>query len=141
MEITGGCLCKAVRYTVTAEPVTARICWCRVCQFLGAGGPTVNVCFPADAVTISGVLRDFAATADSGNRMHRKFCPACGTAVSSAAESRPHLVFLRAGTLDDPEVARPAMTIWTAAAPSWACIDERLPAVAAQPPAAQLSGR
>jgi hypothetical protein len=141
MAITGGCLCKAVRYAVTAEPVMTRVCWCRLCQYLGAGGPTVNVCFPADAVAITGVLRDFRAIADSGNVMHRKFCPACGTAVSSAAESRPHLLFLRAGTLDDPQIARPAMTIWTAAAPNWACIDERLPAFAAQPPPPQLPGR
>jgi hypothetical protein len=28
---------------------------------------------------------------------------------------------VRVGALDDPEVARPQMTIWTSAAPSWAC--------------------
>jgi len=61
--------------------------------------------------------------------------------VTSAAESRPHLLFVRAGTLDDPEIAKPAMTIWTSAAPSWACIDARLPALAGQPPPAQLPGR
>jgi hypothetical protein len=43
---------------------------------------------------------------------------------------------VRAGTLDDPEIARPAVTIWTASAPSWACIDERLPRVDRQPPPA-----
>jgi hypothetical protein len=41
---------------------------------------------------------------------------------------------VRAGTLDDPEIARPAATIWTSAAPSWACFDEVLPQVAGQPP-------
>jgi hypothetical protein len=141
MEITGGCLCRAVRYRVTAEPIMARACWCRLCQYLGAGGPTVNVCFPADAVTITGVLRDLTGIADSGNVMHRRFCPACGTQLTSAAESLPHLLFLRAGTLDDPEVAKPVMTIWTAAAPSWAVIDRRLPAFAGQPPPPQLPGR
>jgi hypothetical protein len=134
MDITGGCLCGAVRYRVTAAPLTARTCWCRLCQYLGAGGPTVNVCFPADAVTIEGALGDYRSVADSGNVMHRRFCPACGTQVTSAAESRPHLVFLRAGTLDDPEIAAPAMTIWTSAAPSWACIDDRLPSESRQPP-------
>ena len=141
MEITGGCLCKAVRYRVTAAPITTRVCWCRLCQYLGAGGPTINVCFPADAVTIEGVLRDFSSVADSGNVLHRRFCPSCGTQLTSAAESRPHLLFLRAGTLDDPEIAQPAMTIWTAAAPSWACIDQRLPSIAGQPPPAAAPGR
>jgi hypothetical protein len=66
--------------------------------------------------------------------MHRRFCAKCGTHLFSAAESRPHLVFVRAGTLDDVELARPAMSIWTSQAPSWACIDERIPKVAGQPP-------
>lgn len=136
MDITGGCLCKAVRYRIAAQPIVTRTCWCRVCQYFGAGGATVNACFPADAVTFEGELRDFRSIADSGNVMHRRFCPTCGTHVFSAAESRPHLLFVRAGTLDDPEVARPAMTIWTSQAPSWACIDDTLPTVERQPPPA-----
>jgi hypothetical protein len=135
-EITGGCLCKAVRYRVTAQPIVTRVCWCRVCQYLGAGSGTVNVCFPTNAMTIEGETQDYRALADSGNVMHRRFCPACGTALFSEAEARPHLIFVRAGTLDDPEVARPGATIWTSQAPTWACIDESLPKVERQPPPA-----
>ena len=136
MESTGGCLCGAVRYRATAQPIVTRVCWCRVCQYVGAGSGTVNVCFPSAAVSTEGVLQDYELTADSGNRMHRRFCPACGTHVFTASEARPHLVFVRVGTLDDPEIAQPAMTIWTESAPSWACFDERLPKVARQPPPA-----
>ena len=134
MEITGGCLCGAVRYRVTAAPITTRVCWCRLCQYLGAGSATVNVAFPAEAVTITGALSDYRSVAESGNVMHRRFCPTCGTPVASTAESRPHAVFLRAGTLDDAETVAPAMTIWIDAAPSWACIDDHLPAFEGQPP-------
>ena len=134
MNIDGGCLCRAVRYRITAAPLVTRVCWCRVCQYIGAGSATVNVCFPSASLSLSGELGDFTLTADSGNLMHRRFCPACGTHLLSQAEARPHLVFVRAGTLDDPELARPAMTIWTAAAPSWACIDAQLPQVTGQPP-------
>ena len=135
-EITGGCLCKAVRYRVTAPPIVTRVCWCRVCQYLGAGSGTVNVCFPTNALAIEGETRDYRSLADSGSVMHRRFCPACGTALFSEAEARPHLIFVRAGTLDDPEVARPGATIWTSQAPTWACIDESLPRVERQPPPA-----
>lgn len=136
MTRAGGCLCGAVRYTVTADPIATRVCWCRDCQFLAAGSGTVNVVFPAGAVAITGPLRDFVSLADSGNRMHRQFCERCGTPVTSAAESRPHLLILRAGTLDDPNSVQPATTIWTDSAPAWACINESLPRVPRQPPPA-----
>jgi len=136
MEITGGCLCKAVRYKSRAAPIVTRMCWCRLCQYIGAGNATVNVCFPSEAVSIEGVLRDYRSIADSGNVMHRRFCPECGTHLFSEAESRPHLLFIRAGTLDDPGLARPAMTIWTSQAPDWACFYEGIPRVEGQPPPA-----
>jgi len=136
VEITGGCLCRAVRYTIRAAPLVTRTCWCRVCQYIGAGSATVNTCFPSEALEVTGELRDYRMIADSGNTSHRRFCPVCGTHLFSASEARPHLVFVRAGTLDDPEIARPELTIWTASAPSWACIDERLPKVERQPPPA-----
>jgi hypothetical protein len=132
--ITGGCLCKAVRYRITAMPIVTRLCWCRVCQYIAAGNATVNGCCPSNAITIEGELRDYRSVADSGNVMHRRFCPVCGTHLFSEAESRPHLIFVRVGTLDDVEIAKPAMTIWTSRAPSWACIDTAMPRVPQQPP-------
>lgn len=134
MKISGGCLCGAVRYESAAEPLITRVCWCRLCQYLGAGSGTVNVCFKTESFTVNGTVSDYVSIADSGNVLHRRFCPSCGTPMFSAAESRPHLMFVRAGTLDDAEIARPAMTIWTATAPSWACIADDLPRVERQPP-------
>lgn len=130
----GGCLCGAVRYWVTAEPISMRLCWCRDCQYLAAGNATANVVFPSDAITITGVLSDYTGTADSGNVMHRKFCSTCGTPMFSQAEARPHLIIVRAGTLDDPEQVRPIASIWTESAPSWACIHQNLPQFPRQPP-------
>ena len=54
----------------------------------------------------------------------------------SEAETRPHLIFVRAGTLDDPEIAKPTATIWISQAPSWACIDNKILKVDQQPPPA-----
>jgi hypothetical protein len=142
MEIAGGCLCEAVRYRCTAQPITTRVCWCRLCQYLGSGNATVNVCFASEAVSVEGQMTDYVSVADSGNVMHRKFCPTCGTQLFSSAEARPHLLFVRAGTLDDPEVARPSMTIWAALAPSWAVFDAQLPKLEGQaPPAAPAPAR
>ena len=134
MAITGGCLCGGVRYRIDAEPIATRVCWCRVCQYLGAGNGTVNAGFSADAVHVEGTLCDYVSTADSGNVMHRRFCPRCGTNLFSAAEVRPHLLFVRAGTLDHPERARPIANIWASSAPAWACLDPDLPRIERQPP-------
>jgi len=134
MSINGKCLCGAVRITASAPPIAARTCWCRNCQFIAAGSSTVNACFRKEDVTITGPLKDFPITADSGNILHWRFCPTCGTQVSSEAEVRPHLIFIRAGTLDDPSLAAPQATIWTNSAPGWACINESLPKYPGQAP-------
>jgi len=133
-SIQGGCLCGAVRFFATTEPVVARLCWCRLCQYYGAGNATLNLAFAREAVTLSGELADYASIADSGNHMHRRFCPRCGTQVTSEAEERPHLIVLRAGTLDDPSLVKPQMQIWTSQAPSWVRFDPALPQFPGQAP-------
>jgi hypothetical protein len=134
MTIEGGCLCKAVRYSSSAQPVITRVCWCRTCQYVAAGSATVNVFFRTESFTAQGETRDYASVADSGNIIHRRFCPQCGTPLFTGAEARPHVIGVRAGTLDDPNSVQPAMTIWTDSAPRWACIAESIPRVARQPP-------
>src|SRR6186713_2885824 len=107
MEYTGGCLCKRVRFRINADPIAMRLCWCRLCQYLAAGNATVNVVFPSDALTVEGEVTDYRSVADSGNVMHRRFCPGCGTQLFSAAESRPHLVIVRNGALNDTALMNP----------------------------------
>jgi len=136
MTLTGRCLCGAVRWESVEPPITTRVCWCRDCQYLGAGSGTVGACFRTATFKVTGTTSDYLSVADSGNRMHRRFCPRCGTPLFSEAEARPHLVFVRVGTFDDPELAKPAMTIWTSSAPKWACISDVAPRVEKQPPAA-----
>ena len=136
MTVTGKCLCGAVRWESLEPPIVTRVCWCRDCQYLGAGSGTVGACFRTAVFKVTGETRDFTSVADSGNRMHRRFCVACGTPLFSEAEARPHLIFVRVGTFDDPNLASPAMTIWTSSAPRWACIDAKLPRVEMQPPPA-----
>jgi hypothetical protein len=133
-RITGGCLCGRVRFELDAEPIAMRLCWCRDCQYFAAGSATVNVVFPSGALKVTGEVRDYQSVADSGNRMHRRFCPNCGTPLFSAAESRPHLVIVRNGALDDTALLKPSATIWTDSAPEWAWIDETHPTHKGQPP-------
>ena len=88
MTITGGCRCGAVRYSIETEAITARHCWCRDCQYIGAGSGTVNVFFSSDAVKVEGELSDYTNHAASGNLMHRQFCPKCGTPMFTQSDER-----------------------------------------------------
>jgi len=86
----------------------------------------VNVFFSSNAVKVEGELSDYTNHAASGNLMHRKFCPTCGTPVFTQSDARRHMIGVRAGTLDDPEIGKPQMTIWTSSAPSWAVFDPNI---------------
>jgi hypothetical protein len=131
-ERTGQCLCGAVRYRISAEPVATRLCWCRACQHIAANG-TVNMIVPSSGLEISGTLSEYLSTADSGNEMRRRFCPTCGSHMFANSSSRPQLTVVRVGTLDDPSSVHPATNIWAHKAPTWACLDDALERVDGQP--------
>lgn len=133
MTITGGCLCGAVHYRIDALPVAKRICCCRDCQFIG-GGHVTSISPSGAKRCTSRASSHHVSKADSGNLMHRRFRPKCGTPVATQSEARPYLLTIRAGTLDNSEIARPLMTIWASSAPSWAPIDPRIPTIDKQPP-------
>src|SRR4051812_17914968 len=116
MTVTAGCLCGAVRWESEEPPITTRICWCRDCQYLGAGSGTVGACFRTATFKVIGKMSDFASTADSGNRMHGLFCSTGGPPLFREAGAPPHLIFVGVGIFDEPNLAPPAMTIWASSA-------------------------
>jgi hypothetical protein len=127
---TGGCRCGDFRFSFPAAPVLTRICWCRDCQYFAAGNATVNAVFATEGATFTGETRAYETLAESGNRLHRHFCPRCGTPLYSEAAVRPGFRVMRVGTLDEPGRLRPETAIWTRSAPAWACHD---PALAGHP--------
>lgn len=131
-ERTGSCLCGAVSFKLTTEPLATRICWCRDCQHL-AGNGTANVLVAAEGLSISGTLSEYIKPADSGNQITRQFCPSCGTHLFAKSSARPEFRVLRAGNLDEPSSIKPTMNIWAASAPVWACLDASLERVEQQP--------
>ena len=131
-ELTGRCLCGAVTYRISAEPVATRVCWCRACQHIAANG-TVNVLVPTTGLESFGQLSEYLSIADSGNEMRRRFCPGCGAHLFANSSARPQVTVVRAGTLDDPSAVRPSVNIWASSAPDWACLDSQLQRVEQQP--------
>jgi len=136
MSITGQCLCGDIRYSITAEPLGARMCWCRDCQRIACGSATVNVLFPTESVHFDGKMASLQSRADSGNLVERGFCPRCGTHMYSATVDPTGVpIRIRAGTLEDPDLMAPQAIIWTQSAPKWAVFDPDLPSYPQAAPA------
>lgn len=131
-EQTGRCLCGAVSYKLTTEPLITRVCWCRDCQHQSANG-TVNVVVPTEGLTVFGKLTEYRKPGASGNEVIRQFCPVCGTHLVAMSSVRPQFRVIRAGTLDDPSSVRPVLNMWASSAPVWACLDAELERVEHQP--------
>lgn len=134
MTHSGKCLCEQVRFTIDADPIGARFCWCRDCQRIASGSATVNVLFPEEAVRYQGEVTTLRMIADSGNTVERGFCPTCGAQMySRTVEPAGQPMRVRAGTLDDPELIAPTAIIWASRAPRWALLDPKLPHHSAGP--------
>ena len=136
MPVTGHCLCGKVRFTIEAEPIGARMCWCHDCQRIASGSATVNVLFPQDAVHFEGPVTTIEMVADSGNSVQRGFCSSCGSQMYSATVNPVGMpIRIRAGVLHHPQLIAPQAIIWAASAPKWAILDPALPQYPKGPPA------
>lgn len=130
---SGGCLCGAVRYQSSVGPQMVGHCHCVDCRKSSGTGHCTHVVIPEDAFTVSGEVKFYDNPADSGNIVSRGFCPICGSAVYSTNSAMPGMVFTRASSLDDPEIARPQMVVYASRAPSWDYVDPELPAFSTMP--------
>jgi hypothetical protein len=76
---------------------------------------------------VSGNPKGFTKRADSGTELTRHFCPDCGSPIFTASPKHPDHVYVKAGTLDDPTIVRPAHQSWISSAVPWCRIDAGLP--------------
>ena len=125
-EIKGGCLCGAVRYESQAEPAIVAVCHCTTCQKNTGSAFSLNIGVPQDSVTFSG--EGLATYEDrggaSGKPFYRKFCSRCGSPISGQGDAYSGLVFIKAGTLDDPSWVKPGAHIWCAEKQPWVAIED-----------------
>ena len=123
--LAGGCLCGAVRYTISAPVSTLRACHCLNCQKSSGTAGTINAVVPTESFKITkGETRKYDDSAtQSGRTLSRHFCAECGSPIYSHRNPNPGFVVVRAGTLDDSSGMKITGNIWTARARPWAHID------------------
>ena len=104
LPITGGCLCRAVRYESAEAPVDVSYCHCRMCQ-LSCGNP-----YFLGAFILKKTFRftrgepKFYRSSDWGER---GFCPECGTPLLMRDLTDTHAIYI--ATLDHPEEWPPTL--------------------------------
>ena len=124
---TGRCACGAVRYEASVEPLMAGTCHCRDCQRSSGAGGTPALFVPKAALKVTGEVRYYAVTGDSGNAVSRGFCSTCGSPLFGRPAIMPDVVGIRAGSLDDPSRFQPGVDVYTSSAQPWDTMNPDLP--------------
>jgi len=120
---TGGCQCGAIRYEITAKPLTLYACHCTDCQKQSASAFGMTFRIQSDALKIiAGKPKEWHTVADSGNAKVAHFCGDCGTRLYNAPARHPGALSIKAGTLDDTSWLQPVGSVWTRSAQPWVAI-------------------
>jgi len=118
--LSGGCLCGAIRYSISQPLEKIIACHCTHCQKASGSGASHNAVVPTSAVSFTkGTPKMYADTAASGNILKRFFCGDCGSPIYSQREKVPEMMVLKVGTLDAPNDMKLVMNIWTNSARPW----------------------
>ncbi len=125
-EFSGGCLCGAVQYE-GSEQKGGGHCHCIDCRKSSGTGHCSHMVVPEVSFDVTGEVRFYDKLADSGNMVSRGFCPTCGSPVYSRNSGMPGVVFVRASSLDDPDVFHPQMVVYAKRDVKWGSIDPTLP--------------
>jgi hypothetical protein len=106
-QVTGGCLCGAVRIIANGQPYRVGICHCMDCRKHHGALFHASAIFPETAVTVTGEAHDFQG---------RHFCPACGSPVFARTGDE---IEVNLGALDQPDQFRPTYELWTCRREAW----------------------
>ncbi len=116
--MTGACLCGAITYEISGDPLNQTVCHCEGCR-RASGAPAVAwLTVPHDAFRLSGSLKYVSApnqpkhSCDGCCAGRRGFCPSCGTHITFEDEGRAAELDITVGTLDDPRSFKPTQDVF-----------------------------
>jgi hypothetical protein len=107
--LTGGCLCGAVRYRLDAAPFDAGYCHCTTCR-RASGAPVLAFASVPRALFM--VTRGEPRSRPSSSFGERWFCGDCGTPLAMLVAHQPETIDFTIGSLDLPELVRPAFHLF-----------------------------
>jgi len=129
VEIYGGCLCKAVRYSISEQPYSAEYCHCSMCQ-KSVGAVAVNwMDLKQEQLTW---ITQQPFEYQSSKNILRGFCKDCGCSISFRDLRKPENITLTIASLDDPNLVKPTLHIYTDDQVDWLNIDDQCVRFAAE---------
>jgi hypothetical protein len=133
-NLTGGCLCGAVRYELSGATQIEFSCHCRECQYVSGGAPShVIVMLSKDVTITKGRPKEYWTVSAKGRRVARLFCAECGVPLLDKNEKLSQYLAVKVGSLDDPSGFRPQANIWTKSAQPWHHLDAAISRFKANP--------
>ena len=116
----GGCQCGAIRYRVEGAPVGVGVCHCKECQRQSGSAFGMSFIVRKEAFALlSGELKTFTRTSESGRPVVCAFCPECGTRIHHEARWREGVLNIKPGTLDDTSRLQPTAQVWASRKQPW----------------------
>ena len=100
----GGCLCGALRYEVSTDPLWVTACFCKFCQRATGAQGLIEPIFEIDAFRVTkGEARRYThVSSGSGQEVYVHFCANCGTKSHLTFARWPDRLGVYAGTFDAP---------------------------------------
>ena len=129
----GGCLCGAVRYRATGDPIWVCHCHCRICQRHTGAAFATFVGFSSEQVTWS---KRKPSLYRSSKLAERGFCDICGSTLSFRRAHKSE-VSVSAVSLDHPDSMTPEFHMMTATQMPWCNLNDELPSHDRFPPGGQ----
>jgi hypothetical protein len=119
--IQGGCLCSAIRFRISGEPIFSSICHCSTCRRASAASTVAWLTFDRGQVEIvSGNPRAYR----SSQGVVRQFCGTCGSQLSYENVSSPATIDITTASMDNPNLFPPTLEVWLEHRLSWQSADE-----------------
>ena len=132
--LRGSCLCKEVQFEIDGRLLRASHCHCSMCRKAhGAAFGSYGAVKADDFRVTSGA--ELITRYRSSPDVARTFCARCGSTLQFLRESKPEIVFVTLGVLDDDPGVRPASHIFVGSKAPWFEITDTLPQHAERPPA------
>ena len=123
----GRCQCGDISYSFQRDKIiSSHHCHCKDCQRATGSGKATIIFIAKKHVNLIGEPKYYESKGTSGSHVRRGFCPNCGSGVLSYTKELPHILFIKAGTLDDSSWVKVDSNFFTKSANDWNKPDESI---------------